>query len=63
MRLVLFAVEACNHVYLEYSLEKLINRQMSNISRKGRVWGTKKDQITVSCLLEVSNFDMYSSLN
>lgn len=63
MRLVLFAVEACNHMYLECSLEKLINRQVSIISRKGRVWGTKKDQVTVSCLLEVSNFDMYSSLN
>lgn len=36
---------------------------MSNIYRKGGVGGTKKDQITVSSLLEVSNFDMYNSLN
>lgn len=36
---------------------------MSNRSRKGEARGTKKDQITVTLFLGVSNFDMYSSLN
>lgn len=59
MRLVLFAIEVYNNVFLKCSLEKLINKQMSNFSRKvGGVGETKKDQITDSLSLEVSNFDI-----
>lgn len=59
MRFVWFAIEAYNRVFLKYFFEKLINKQMSSISRKvGEVGGTKKDQITVSLSLEVSNLDI-----
>lgn len=59
MRFVWFAIEAYNRVFLKCSFEKLINKQMSSISRKvGEVGGTKKDQITVSLSLEISNLDI-----
>lgn len=42
MRLVLFAIEACNCMLLKYYLEELIKRQTSNISRKGGVGGDQE---------------------